>query len=126
AEIGIDVKLEEVDAGIYFDGGAGTEQNINHFYWDMDMYQSVPSSPRPLSFMDQWYTGPNGENIAQKSNGWNGQNNCRWQNEDYDKLFEQAQTESDPDTFADLFIQMNDMVINNHVIVPLVIVSSPV
>src|SRR5699024_7968525 len=59
-EIGIQVKLEEVDAGIYFDAAAGTEQNINHFYWDMDMYQSVPSSPRPLDYMNLWYAGPDG------------------------------------------------------------------
>jgi len=125
ATIGIDVKLEQVDAGIYFDGGAGTEQNINHFYWDANMFQSVPSTTRPLSFMDAWYAGPDNENVAQKSNGWNGQNQARWINADYDALYEQAQTETDPDAFADLFIQMNDMVINNHVIIPLVVVGSP-
>src|SRR5699024_6396291 len=103
----------------------GTEQNNSHFYWDANMFQSVPSSPRPLAFMQEWYAGPNGENIAQKSNGWNGQNQCRWQNEEYDQIFEQAQTESDPDTLADLFVKMNDLVITNNVVVPLVIVGSP-
>jgi peptide/nickel transport system substrate-binding protein len=123
--IGIAVQLEQVDAGIYFDGAAGTEQNINHFYWDANMYQSVPNSPRPIAFVEQWYAGPDGVNIAQASNDWNGQNQARWQNADYDALFEQAKSEADPDVFADLFIQMNDLVIMNHVVVPLVIVGSP-
>ncbi|HEV2073249.1 MAG TPA: peptide ABC transporter substrate-binding protein [Thermomicrobiales bacterium] len=122
--IGIKVQLEQIDAGIYFDGSAGNEQNINHFYWDMCMYQGVPNSPRPLSFFETWYAGPDGQNVAQAANEWNGQNNQRWQNEEYDAVFEQAQTETDPDAFADLFIQMNDLVINNHVIVPLVVVGS--
>jgi peptide/nickel transport system substrate-binding protein len=123
--IGIAVQLEQVDAGIYFDGAEGTEQNINHFYWDANMFQSVPNSPRPIAFVEQWYGGPDGVNIAQKANGWNGQNQARWQNEEYDALFEQAKSEADPDVFADLFIQMNDMVILNNVVVPLVIVGSP-
>ena len=123
--IGIKVQLEQIDAGIYFDGSAGTDQNINHFYWDANMFQSVPNSPRPIAFMEQWYAGPDGVNIAQKATEWNGQNQCRWQNADYDALFEQSQVEPDPDVFADLFVQMNDMVIQNHVVVPLVIVGSP-
>ena len=123
--IGIMVQLEQVDAGIYFDGSPGTEQNINHFYWDANMFQSVPNSPRPIAFVEQWYAGPDGVNIAQAENDWNGQNQARWQNEEYDALFEQAKSEADPDVFADLFVQMNDMVIMNHVVVPLVIVGSP-
>jgi peptide/nickel transport system substrate-binding protein len=123
--IGIKVQLEQVDAGIYFDGAAGTEQNINHFYWDMNMFQSVPNSPRPISFMVGWYAGPDNSNVAQKSNQWNGQNQQRWVNADFDKIYETAQTETDPEKLAQLFIEMNDLVINNHVIVPLVIVGSP-
>ncbi len=123
--IGFKVQLEQIDAGIYFDGAAGTEQNINHFYWDFNMYQDVPNSPRPISYLEAWYAGPDGENIAQESNGWNGVNRARWVNADYDKAYEAAQTEIDPEKLAGLFVEMNDLVINNHVVVPLVIVGSP-
>jgi peptide/nickel transport system substrate-binding protein len=123
--IGFKVQLEQIDAGIYFDGAAGTEQNINHFYWDFDMYQSVPSSPRPITYMQAWYAGKDGVNIAQKSNGWNGQNTSRWVNADFDAAYEAAESEIDAEKLAGLFVQMNDLVINNHVVVPLVIVGSP-
>jgi len=125
--IGIGVQLEQIDSGIYFDSAAGNEQNINHFYWDMCMYQGVPSTTRPSGFMDTWWAGEGDslDNIAQASNEWRGQNNQRYVNPDYDALFEQAQTEADPEVLADLYVQMNDIVINDHVVVPLVLVGSP-
>ena len=123
--IGFVVNLEQIDAGIYFDGAAGNDQNINHFYWDMNMYQSVPSTPRPLSFFSAWVTGPDGENIAQASNQWNGQNQSRYQNPEFDPVWEAAQTETDPEALADLFVEMNDIVILDNAILPLVVVGSP-
>ena len=118
--IGFSVDLQQVDAGIYFDSAAGNEQNLQHFYWDIDMYQQVPDSPRPLAFMEAWY----GPQIAQKSNSWSGQNYIRWQNDEYDAAFKQAQTETDAEKLAQLFIKMNDLVINDHAIVPLVRVGT--
>ncbi len=123
--IGIAVELQQIDAGVYFDGSAGNEQNINHFYWDMCMYQSVPQSARPMTFVEVWYAGKDDENIAQESNQWNGANNARYKNADFDALYEQALTEADPATLADLFIQMNDHIIMNNVVNPLVVVGSP-
>lgn len=123
--IGIKVDLEQVDAGIFFDGSVGNEQNINHFYWDTNMFSQVPSSPRPLAFMEAWYAGPDKSNIAQKSNGWKPKNQARWANDDFDAAFEAAKTEVDPKVLADLFITMNDLVIQNHVVVPLVLVGTP-
>ncbi len=123
--IGFKVQLEQIDAGIYFDGAEGNEQNINHFYWDFCMYQSVPSTPRPLSFFEAWWSGDDGDNIAQKSNKWNGSNNSRYQNPEFDAVWEAARVEPDPEKLADLFIEMNDIIINNNVILPLVVVGSP-
>ncbi len=123
-DIGIAVQLEQIDAGIYFDSAAGNEQNISHFYWDFDMYQSVPTNPTPISYMEGWYAGEDNFNVAQKSNEWQGQNYSRWVNKDFDALLDASRTEPDPEKLADLFIQMNDMLINNNVILPLVVVGS--
>jgi peptide/nickel transport system substrate-binding protein len=123
-DIGFKVELISVDAGIYFDTAPGNDQNIYKFYWDLDMYQQVPTNPTPLSYMESWYAGPNGENICQASNQWSGNNYSRYQNPEFDALHEQARTETDPELLADLFIQMNDLVIADHVTVPLVRVGS--
>ena len=69
--------------------------------------------------MQGWYAGPDGRNIAQKSNGWSGQNNDRYVNPEYDALYEQVVKETDAERAAELFIQMNDIVINDYVEIPI-------
>jgi peptide/nickel transport system substrate-binding protein len=123
--IGFRIDLEQVDSSIYFDTGVGNDQNINHFYWDMNMLQSVPNSPRPMQSMETWYAGPDKANIAQKSNDWTGQNTSRWASEEYDAAYEAARVAIDPQGLADRFIEMNDLLIHNNVVVPLVITGEP-
>jgi peptide/nickel transport system substrate-binding protein len=119
-QIGIETSLEQIDSGVFFDGSAGNDQNFAHFYWDIDMWSSGPGSPIPPSFMDKWYSGENGDNIAQKENGWSGQNYQRYVNPDYDTLFEQLLTAETQEEAIDLLIQMNDTVIMDRAVIPLV------
>ncbi len=119
-EIGIKVNLQQVDSGIFFDGSPGNEQNINHFYTDINMYTSGPSTPTPTDFMILWYTGPDASNIAQQANRWNGQNVTRYQNPEYDKLYDQVRVETDLEKAAQILIQMNDLLINDVAVIPLV------
>jgi peptide/nickel transport system substrate-binding protein len=124
-EIGFRIQLETYDAGIYFDAGEGNDTNIYKFYWDFNLYQSLPNSPRSMSYMEAWYSGPDGNNIAQASNAWNGSNTQRWQNEEYDAAYEAALVEIDPEKLTELFVQMNDLVINNDVVLPIVLANNP-
>lgn len=124
-KIGVSVDIQQIDSSIYFDTAVGNDQNINHFYWDLDMLQSVPNSPRPMQSMETWYAGPDKRGIAQKSNNWAGQNTSRWANADYDAAFEAARVETDPDKLAELFVRMNDLIINNDVVIPLVVAGEP-
>ncbi|HLU36552.1 MAG TPA: peptide ABC transporter substrate-binding protein [Thermomicrobiales bacterium] len=123
--IGFRIALEQVDAGVFFDSAEGNEQNAVHFYWDLSEQQNLPNSPRPIDYMELWYAGPDGSNIAQKSNAWSGGNWVRYQNEDYDAAFEAARTETDPERLAELFIEMNDILIMDHALVPLVVRGTP-
>ena len=117
-QIGFRVELKQVDAAVFFDGSPGNEQNINHFYNDLQMYTNNSSSPIPVAYMLGWYAGE--DNVAQKSNNWNGQNYGRFQNAEYDEIFEQVRLETDIEKAAELFIQLNDIVINEVAVVPLV------
>ena len=127
-DIGFQIELEQVDSGIFFDSAVGNHQSNSHFYTDINMFTSSVGAPPPVAFMVRWYGGPgdSASEIAQKENDWSGRNIHRWQNDEYDALYEQAQVESDPETIADLFIQMNDLVINNNVVIPLVNVGNKV
>jgi peptide/nickel transport system substrate-binding protein len=117
-QIGFQVELRQVDAGVFFDGSPGNEQNIGHFYNDIQMYTNNSTTPIPTAYMISWYGGD--DNIAQKSNSWNGQNYGRYNNDEYNKLFEQVRLETDLEKAAEMFIQLNDIVINDIGVVPLV------
>jgi peptide/nickel transport system substrate-binding protein len=119
-EAGIELQLKQVDAGIFFDSAAGNDQNYTHFYTDLEMYTSSPGFSFPTDYMVSYYAGPDGTNIAQKENDWNGQNLTRYSNPDYDALYDEVVATTDPERAAELFIQMNDMVINDAVVIPLV------
>jgi peptide/nickel transport system substrate-binding protein len=58
--------------------------------------------------------------VARKANQWSGRNVVRWSNADYDRLWNQAATELDPVKRATLFIAMNDLLINDVVVIPLI------
>ena len=117
-EMGFSVQLQQVDSGVFFSGT--NEQDINHMYVDMNMYTNNPVSPFPSSYFDGWYAGPEGVNIAQAENKWNGQNFQRYSNPEFDALYERVQNETDFEAAAQTFIQMNDILINDVVVVPLV------
>ncbi len=119
-EIGFKVQLQQVDSGVFFDGSPGNVQNINHMYTDVNMYTNGATSPIPVSYMTGWYAGPDGRNIAQESNAWNGQNYQRYQNPEYDRLFEEALVVTDLERAAELFIRMNDILIEDVAVVPIV------
>jgi peptide/nickel transport system substrate-binding protein len=119
-DIGFKVELRQVDAAVFFDGSPGNEQNINHFYNDLEMYTNNATTPIPVAYMLDWYAGPENENVAQKSNNWNGLNYGRYQSAEYDELLEQVRLETDIAKAAELFIQLNDILIEDIAVVPLV------
>ena len=126
AKLGITVNLQQTDASIFFNSDVGNTQNLGHMYTDMQMYTSTITSGYPTDYMNQYYAGPDKSNIAQKANSWNGGDVQRYINADYDKLYEQltSGTITDINQFNQLIIQMNDLVINDNAMVPLINVGN--
>ena len=58
--------------------------------------------------------------MASKENKWLGRNITRWQNEEYDDALEAGRREMDPVKRAAMFIRMNDLVIQNVVVIPVI------
>ncbi len=119
-DIGVEVVLEQVDSGTYFDTSPGNTQGYIQFYDDLGMSTATIDSPFPLKYMSRWYAGPDNANVAQRANDWSGQNLQRYVNPEFDALYEQAETETDPDASAQLFIAMNDLLVVEQVVIPLV------
>lgn len=117
---GIKVQLGQVTADIFFSSAPGNDQTFYHNYRDIDMFTDGPTSPVPLSYMLSFYAGPDNSNVSQKSNQWTGSNTCRYVNPEYDALYDQAIAATDAEAIAELCIQMNDLLINDFVLIPVV------
>lgn len=114
---GIDIELKSVTPSVYFSSDVANPDTARKFYSDIQMYTiGSPSVPDPERFMQQFVSWE----IASKDNKWQGSNPTRWRNEEYDKIFRAAQNELDPVKRAALFIKMNDMVVEDGVVIPVV------
>ncbi|MGB3330590.1 MAG: peptide ABC transporter substrate-binding protein [Thermomicrobiales bacterium] len=125
-KVGIRTELIEVDPGIFFDGSPGNDQSMRHFYNDVQMWADGPDTPFPLNFFIVWYAGPHNENVAQKANGWLGVNQQRYVNPEFDALYVEAGTQTDPARLVDIFVRMNDIAVQDVAGIPLVQRSSAV
>jgi len=115
-QIGFEVELKSVDNSVFFSGDAGNPDTMSHFYADVQMFTTGNGSPEPNSSMLEWVCWE----IAQQSNQWSGRNITRWCNPEFDALYNQAKAELDPQKRAELFIKMNDLLIEDVAIIPLV------
>jgi len=116
AKAGIELELKSVTASVYFSSDVANPDTYSHFYTDVQMYTTTMTQPDPELFMNQFTSWE----IASKDNKWQGRNITRWKNEEYDKLYKAAESELDPVKRAALFIKMNEMVIQNVVVIPVV------
>ena len=80
------------------------------------MHAPGMQAPDPGVFMRQFLS----QEAASKANKWQGRNITRWQSPEYDQLYRQSETEIDPVKRAALFIAMNDLVVRNVVVIPVV------
>jgi len=116
AKAGIELELKTVTANVFFSSDPANPDTYSHFYTDLQMYTTTMTQPDPQRFMDQFTSWE----VAAKDNKFALTNKTRWRNEEYDKTWKAAETEMDPVKRAALFIKMNDLVIQNVVVIPVV------
>ena len=116
AKAGIDMEIKSVTASVYFSSDAANVDTYTHFYTDIQMYTTTMTQPDPEQFMLQFTSWE----AATKDNKWQGRNITRWRNEEYDKLYRAGEGELDPVKRAALYIRMNELVIQNVVVIPVV------
>jgi peptide/nickel transport system substrate-binding protein len=114
AKAGIELELKSVTASVFFSSDPANPDTYPHFYSDLQMYNNGPNAPDPQYFMNQFVSWE----VASKANKWQGRNITRWRNEEYDRAYTAADSELDPVKRAALFIRMNDLLIQNVVVIP--------
>jgi peptide/nickel transport system substrate-binding protein len=113
---GIEVRLKAVLSSVFFSSDTGNDETYPKFYADLQMYTTNPPEPDPGWWMRAFLS----TEVAQKENKWQGRNITRWRNPEYDKIWNETTTELDPVKRATMFIKLNDMVIDNVVVIPLI------
>ncbi len=113
---GIDIELKSITASVYFSSDVGNPDTYTKFYTDLQMYTTTMTQPDPERFMNQFCSWE----VATKDNKWQGRNISRWRNEEYDKTFRAAEGELDPVKRAAHFIKMNDLVVGDQAVIPVV------
>ena len=113
--IGMDVELRSVEAGVYF-GDSTNPDSVHQFNADLQLFAFDSETPEPDSYMELYAC----DQISQKENQWSKENSSRYCNPAYDALLGQLATETDPEKRTALFVEMNDLLIEDVALIPLV------
>ncbi len=115
ARAGLEMELKTVVASVFFGSDPGNADNIGHFHADLQMYawQFDVDPLRSMAVFVSW-------EVATRENKWAGRNTTRWRSDEYDRLYKAAENEMDPVKRAAMLIRMNDLLVQNVVVVPLI------
>jgi peptide/nickel transport system substrate-binding protein len=114
--LGIEVELKSIDASIFFSSDPSNSDTVERFYADAQMFTTGNNNPDPTPYF-KVYTC---DNIPQKSNNWSGDNYSRYCNPEYDQLLQTVITELNPEKRATIFKQLNDMLITQATVIPII------
>ena len=113
---GIELELKSVTGAVFFSSDVANPDTYGKFWCDMQMYTTTMTQPDAERFMDQYTSWE----VSSKANKWLGRNICRYRSEEYDKTYRAGEQELDPVKRAALFIRLNDMVVKDNAVIPLI------
>ena len=114
--VGVEVELKSIDSSVFFSADPANRDTTRHFSADLQMFTTGNNSPDPSTYLKTYTCGE----IAQKANNWSGANVSRYCNRDYDALWQKSNTELDPLKRQQLLIQMNDLLVNEVAVMPII------
>lgn len=121
SKIGVDTELKSVDAGIFFSTDEANPDTAVKFFTDAEMFTNGSNTPDQTTYLKGWTC----DEIKTKSAKWVGTNYERFCNKDYDALWNQLTKETDQAKRNDLSIKLNDILVNDVVVIPLVARKTP-
>jgi len=121
-QLGISVELKAIQAGVFFSTDVGNPDTASKFYADVEMFTNGAEAPDPTNYLSAWTTAE----MVSKAKEWRGNGYERYTNPEYDALHDQLLKETNTAKRNELAIKMNDMLISDVVIIPLVARASPV
>jgi len=115
-EIGIETELRNIDASVFFGSDPGSPDTYQKLWTDVEMYANNFSGSDPESYMANWAS----DKIPSPETQWQGSNMPRYVNAEYDAMVAKMAVTADIDERAALAMAMNDMLMQDFVMIPLV------
>ncbi|ARE41600.1 Peptide/opine/nickel uptake family ABC transporter, periplasmic substrate-binding protein [Rhodovulum sp. P5] len=116
SEIGVETELRNIDASVFFGGDPGSPDTFQKFYADVEMYANNFDGTDPESYMANWLC----KEIPSPETQWQGNNINRYCTEAYDALVAEMATTGELEKRAELAKAMNDMLMQDYALLPLV------
>ena len=114
--IGVETELRNLSASVFFGGDPASPDTYQKFYTDIEMYTNTFSGTDPETYMANWTC----KQVSRKANTWGGGNMPRYCNPDYDALSAEMATTANLDDRIRLAKAMNDMLMQDYAMIPLI------
>ena len=114
--IGIETELRNIDASVFFGGDPGSPDTFQKFYADVEMYANTFNGTDPQAYLGNGLC----DKAPSPATQWQGENISRFCMPEYDQLHAQLTTTADAAERASIARQLNDMMVENGGMIPLV------
>ncbi len=115
-EIGVETELRNIDASVFFGSDPGSPDTFQKFYADVEMYANNFDGTDPETYMANWAC----KQAPRPETQWQGNNMPRYCSEEYDALVAEMSTTGDLNERARLAKAMNDKLMQEYIMLPLV------
>ena len=116
SEIGVATELRDIDASVFFGGDPGSPDTYQKFFADIEMYASGFEGADPESHLGAFRC----DNEPRPASRWRGGNVPRYCSDAYDRLLARMAVTGDVPERARIGRALNDMLVQDHVLIPLV------
>jgi len=115
-QIGVETELRNIESSVFFGADPASPDTYGKFYADIEMYTNAFRGTDPETYMAYWLCS----GIPDESNQWLGKNLPRFCSDEYDELVADLAVTAKLEDRAELVKEMNDMLVQETVIIPLV------
>ncbi len=115
-QIGVEVELRSIDAGVYFGGDPGSPDTLQKFFADVEMYADNFEGADAEKYLGNWTCNE----IPAPENQWQAGNTSRYCSAEYDALRKKMGETAGTEARGAIAIELNDMIVNSAAIIPLI------
>ena len=116
SEIGIETELRNIDGSVFFGSDPGSPDTFQKFFADVEMYANNSEGTDPESYLSNWHC----DQAPTPDTQWQGNNMGRFCSAEYDALVAKMAVTSGLEERANIAKAMNDKLMQEYVMLPLV------